>query len=130
VPLRIVVTRQPELRIRLGFKEMPTGTYQDLVLHEVPRRTIKYDIRLILEYELGTIRERARISFRLAGNATDSSAGQAGCAAAHLYDYCASIYCTKVSYPTAYSNKVLQHRKATISQLERIYLPVLGSASR
>jgi hypothetical protein len=48
VPLQIVVTSRPELHIRLGFKEMLNGTYQDLqrcsyqaaafVLSRVPRR--------------------------------------------------------------------------------------------
>jgi hypothetical protein len=48
VPLRIVVTSRPELHIRLGFKEMLNGTYQDLVLHEVPKSTIEHDIRLFI----------------------------------------------------------------------------------
>jgi hypothetical protein len=48
VSLRIVVTSRSELHIRLGFKEMPSGTYQDLVLHEVPKDIIEHDIRLFL----------------------------------------------------------------------------------
>jgi hypothetical protein len=40
VPLRIVVTSRPELYIRLGFKEMPNGTYQDLC---PPRSTKEHD---------------------------------------------------------------------------------------
>jgi hypothetical protein len=57
VPLRIVITSRPELHIRLGFKEMPNGTYQDLVLHEVTKSTIKHDIGLFLEHELSAIRK-------------------------------------------------------------------------
>jgi hypothetical protein len=57
VPLRIVVTSRPELHIRLGFKEMFNGTYQDLVLHKVAKSTIEHDIRLFLEYKVGAIRK-------------------------------------------------------------------------
>jgi hypothetical protein len=56
VPLGIVVTSRPDLHIRLSFKEMPNGTYQDPVLHEVPRRTTEHDIRLFLELEVGMVR--------------------------------------------------------------------------
>ena len=53
--LRVLVTSRPELPIRLGFKQMLDRTYQDLILHEVPKRIIKHDIRLFLEHELGEI---------------------------------------------------------------------------
>ena len=62
VPLRIVVTSRLELHIRLGFKEMPNGTYQDLVLHEVPRSTVEHDIRLFLEHELRAIQKDRTLS--------------------------------------------------------------------
>jgi hypothetical protein len=62
VPLRIVVTSRPELHIRLGFKEMLNGTYQDLVLYEVEKRTIEHNIRLFLEYELGAIRKERMLA--------------------------------------------------------------------
>jgi hypothetical protein len=58
VSLRILVTSRPELPIRLGFKQMSDGTYQDLVLHEVSKRTIEHDIRLFLEHELREIQEQ------------------------------------------------------------------------
>jgi hypothetical protein len=62
VPLRVVVTSRPKLHIRLGFKEMPNGTYQDLVLHEVLKSTIKHDIRLFLEHKLVDIRKSRMLS--------------------------------------------------------------------
>jgi NACHT domain len=43
VSLQIFVTSRPELPIRLGFKKMSDGTYEDLILHEVPRRTIEHE---------------------------------------------------------------------------------------
>jgi len=52
------VTSRPELPIRLGFKQMSDGTYRNLVLHEVPRKTIERDITLFLEHELVKIREQ------------------------------------------------------------------------
>jgi hypothetical protein len=125
VPLRIVATSRPELHIRFGFKEMPNGTYQDLVLHEVPRSTIKHDIRLFLEHELGVIQKE-----RMLGS--DWPAQQQILAlvelAVPLFIYAATV-CryvgSKGSSPTAFLNKVLQYQKATFSQLDRTYLPVL-----
>ena len=62
VSLQVFVTSRPELPIRLGFKKMPDGTYQDLILHEVPRPTIEHDITLFLEYQLREIREQRSLS--------------------------------------------------------------------
>ena len=58
ISLRIFVTSRPELPIRLGFKQMSDGTYQDLVLHEVAKETIERDITLFFEHELAKIREQ------------------------------------------------------------------------
>ncbi len=46
VSLRIFVTSRPELPIRLGFKPMPDGTYEELILQEVAKQTVEHDIRL------------------------------------------------------------------------------------
>jgi len=125
VPLRIVVTSRPELHIRLGFQAMSNSTYQDLVLHEVPIRTIEHDIRLFLEHELGVIRTERKL-------ASDWPAKHQIFAlvelAVPLFIYAATV-CryvgSKGSSPTASLNKVLQYQKATFSQLDRTYLPVL-----
>ena len=53
--LRIFVTSRPELPIRLGFRQMSDGTYQDLVLHEVAKETVEQDITLFFERELAQI---------------------------------------------------------------------------
>ena len=58
VSLHVFVTSRPELPIRLGFKQMSDGTYQNLVLHEVPRTTIEGDITLFFKHELAKIREQ------------------------------------------------------------------------
>ncbi|KAF1974770.1 vegetative incompatibility protein HET-E-1 [Bimuria novae-zelandiae CBS 107.79] len=125
VPLRIVVTSRPELHIRLGFKEMPNGTYQDLVLHEVQKSTIEHDIRLFLEHELGVIRKERMLSSDWPAKNQILVLVEL---AVPLFIYAATM-CryigSKGSNPTAFLNKVLQYQKATFSQLDRTYLPVL-----
>jgi hypothetical protein len=125
VPLRIVVTSRPELHIRLGFKEMPNGTYQDLVLHNVPRSTIEHDIRLFLEHELSVIQKERMLSSDWPSQQQILELVEL---AVPLFIYAATV-CryvgSKGSSPTAFLNKVLQYQKATFSQLDRTYLPVL-----
>ncbi|KAJ5175634.1 Vegetative incompatibility protein HET-E-1 [Penicillium canariense] len=49
------LTSRPELPIRMGFNTIH-GSYQDLVLHEIPQSIIKHDISAFLHTELATIR--------------------------------------------------------------------------
>ena len=53
--LRIFVTSRPELHIRLSFKQMLDVIYQDIVLHKIPKETIKQDITLFIEHELKAV---------------------------------------------------------------------------
>jgi hypothetical protein len=130
VPLRIVVTSRPALHIRLGFEEMSDGTYQDLVLHEVPRETVEHDIRVFFEHELSVVRKQRRL-------ALDWPATQQILAlvelAVPLLIYAATV-CryigTKGGNPKKYLNKVLAYGKSTFSQLNRTYLPVLEQLHR
>ena len=55
VSLRILVTSRPELLVRLGFQQMPDGTYQDLIIHEVTKETVKQDIALYFEQKIAEI---------------------------------------------------------------------------
>ena len=55
VSLRVFVTSRPDLHIRLGFKQISDGTYQDLILHNIPKETIEHDIAIFLEHELKVI---------------------------------------------------------------------------
>jgi hypothetical protein len=125
VPLRVLVTSRPELHIRLGFKEMPNGTYQDLVLHKVARSTIEHDIRLFLEHELSAIRKQRRLAS--GWPATQQILARVELAVP-LFIYAATV-CryvgTKGGDPEEYLNKVLQYPKAAFLQLDRTYLPVL-----
>lgn len=56
--LRVFITSRPELPIRLGFKNIK-GTYEDLVLHELPAPTIEHDITVFLRHKLNLIKKEA-----------------------------------------------------------------------
>ncbi|KAH6883935.1 putative wd40 protein [Thelonectria olida] len=49
--LKVLITSRPELPIRLGFNTVK-GTYQDLILHEIPPDIIEHDIATFLGHEL------------------------------------------------------------------------------
>ncbi|KAM0347540.1 hypothetical protein ACHAP4_011340, partial [Fusarium culmorum] len=53
--LRVFLTSRPELPIRLGFSEIQ-GSYQDLVLHEIPGQIVEHDIVVFLNDEFEKIR--------------------------------------------------------------------------
>jgi NACHT domain len=58
VSLGIFVTSRPELPVRLGFKDISEGAYQDMLLHEIPLPTIEHDISAFLKHEFGKIRNK------------------------------------------------------------------------
>ncbi|KAH0536253.1 hypothetical protein FGG08_006860 [Glutinoglossum americanum] len=126
VSLRILVTSRPELPIRLGFKQMSDGTYQDLVLHEVPKSTVEHDIHLFLKHELGEIREQRSLSPNWPTRDQIQALVEL---AIPLFIFAATV-CryvgTKGGDPEEYLNKVIEYRRSTFSQLDRTYLPVLN----
>lgn len=54
--LKVFVTSRPQLPVRLGFSTIK-GTYEDLILHEIPPLVIEHDIYAFLEHELAKIRD-------------------------------------------------------------------------
>jgi hypothetical protein len=104
---------------------MPNGTYQNLVLHKVPRSTIEHDIRLFLEHELSSVQKSRMLSVNWPAAHQILALVQL---AVPLFIYAATV-CryigTKGSNPETCLEKVLQYQKATFSQLDRTYLPVL-----
>ncbi|KAG5811440.1 hypothetical protein H9Q74_005140 [Fusarium xylarioides] len=54
---RVFVTSRPDLPVRLGFKDVQ-GTYQDLVLHEIPAQVIEHDIFIFLTHGADLIKRR------------------------------------------------------------------------
>ncbi|KAF2194571.1 vegetative incompatibility protein HET-E-1, partial [Zopfia rhizophila CBS 207.26] len=128
VSLRILVTSRPELPIRLGFKCMSDGTYQDVILHEVRKETIEHDITLFLEHELGEIRMQKSLS---SDWPTKDQIQRLVQMAIPLFIFAATV-CryigSKGSDPEEYLNKVLEYQKSTFSQLDQTYLPILNQS--
>ncbi|KAF7503298.1 hypothetical protein GJ744_004020 [Endocarpon pusillum] len=104
---------------------MSNGTYQNLVLHEVQKSTIKHDIRYFLEHELSAIRQARSLSPNWPTKEQVQALVEL---AVPLFIFAATV-CryvgTKGGVPERYLDKGLQYRKATFSQLDRTYLPVL-----
>jgi hypothetical protein len=125
VSLRVVVTSRPDLHIRLGFKQMPNGTYQDLVLHKVAKNTIKHNIRLFYEHELSAIRQARELS---PDWPTSDQIQALVDLAVPLFIFAATV-CryigAKGGHPEGYLSKILGYQKSTFSQLDRTYLPIL-----
>jgi hypothetical protein len=127
ISLRVFVTSRPELPIRLGFKQMSDGTYQDLVLHEVPKKTIEHDIALFLEHELGEIREQRSLSPDWPSKDQIQVLVEM---AIPLFIFAATT-CRyigdKRDNPKKRLDTVLQYQTANqVSKLDRTYLPILN----
>ncbi|KAI9776365.1 MAG: hypothetical protein M1839_000445, partial [Geoglossum umbratile] len=127
VPLQILVTSRPELPIHFGFKKMSDRTYQDLVLHEVPQRTIEYDIRLFLEHELREIQKQRSLSPNWPREDQIQALVKL---AVPLFIFAATV-CRYIAdrrdNPTKRLEVILQYQSAThVSKLDRTYLPILS----
>lgn len=57
IQLRLFVTSRPDLPVQLGFRDMSTDAYRDVILHEIPRPVIEHDILVYLRDALTTIRK-------------------------------------------------------------------------
>lgn len=127
VSLRILVTSRPELPIRLGFKQMMDGTYQDLVLHDVPKTTIKHDITLFFTHELENIREQRFLSSDWPSKDDINALVEL---AIPLFIFAATV-CRYISdgrdNPKRRLQVILQYQSTTsVSKLDRTYLPILN----
>ncbi|KAI9856456.1 MAG: hypothetical protein M1813_009112 [Trichoglossum hirsutum] len=125
--LRVLVTSRPEFPIRLGFKQMSDGTYQDLIPHEVPKRSIEHDIRLFLEHELREIQEQRLPSLKWPRRDQIQALVEL---AVPLFIFAATV-CRYIAdqrdNPTKRLEVVLQYQSATqVSKLDRTYLPILS----
>nr|CEG04038.1 unnamed protein product [Fusarium acuminatum CS5907] len=134
--LRVFLTSRPELPLRLGFSEVK-GTYQDLVLHEVPTQIVEHDISTFLADEFRKIREsfnmtvadERKLPFDWPGQQILQDLTKM---AVPLFIFAATV-CRFVSdrrcgSPPIQLDKVLHHRsKSHRSHLDLIYGPVLRS---
>ncbi|KAI9768893.1 MAG: hypothetical protein M1839_003847 [Geoglossum umbratile] len=127
VCLRIFVTSRPELPIRLGFKKMTGGTYQDLVLHEIPPTIIKHDISVFLNHELTKIRIDRSLLADWPGEKNIQTLVEL---ATPLFIFAATM-CRFVADPRWDPRKRLAHileyqTASQASKLDRTYLPILN----
>ncbi|KAF2456580.1 hypothetical protein BDY21DRAFT_287791, partial [Lineolata rhizophorae] len=127
VSLRILVTSRPELHIRLGFRRMPDGTYEDLILHDVSKETIEHDIRVYLEYELTRIREERSLPLDWPGQRCVQTLVNM---AVPLFIFAATL-CRFVGEPSGNPRRrlqdILRYETADVSKLGMTYLPILES---
>ena len=126
VSLRVFVTSRPEFPIRFGFKKMQDGTYQDLILHDIPKETIEHDIALFLEHELKVVSEERSLPL---GWPSKDQIKELVNMAIPLFIFAATA-CRyigdKRDNPRKRLETLLQYQTAKqISQLDKTYLPIL-----
>jgi hypothetical protein len=127
VSLRIFVTSRPELHIRLGFKQMADGTYENLVLHEVARQTVEHDIRIYLEHELAKIREERELPLEWPGERSIRTLVNM---AVPLFIFAATVclFVGEISgNPQRRLEDILGYESEDVSKLDITYLPILDS---
>ncbi|KAH7187724.1 hypothetical protein DER44DRAFT_125899 [Fusarium oxysporum] len=134
--LRVFLTSRPELPIRLGFSEVK-GSYQDLVLHDIPAEIVEHDIIVFLNDEFKKIRhdfnmtvgDERKLPPDWPGRPIVQSLAQM---AVPLFIYAATV-CRfigdrKRDSPPIQLRKVLDYEsKGHVSQLDLTYGPVLRS---
>jgi hypothetical protein len=125
VSLQVFVTSRPELHIRLGFKQLPNSTFEDLILHEVATQTIQHDIRVYFEHELGRVREERSLSLDWPRQDQFEALVEQ---AAPLFIFAATA-CRYIGdwrdNPKKRLETILGYRKAKVSKLDATYLPIL-----
>jgi hypothetical protein len=127
VCLRIFVTSRPELPVRLGFRKMAEGTYQDLVLHEVSNATIEHDISTFFEHEFTKIREERLLPPDWPGSTHLHTLVKM---AIPLFIFAATV-CRFVGEtkgnPKRRLDTILKYQAVDqVSKLDRTYLPILN----
>ncbi|WXC53981.1 hypothetical protein QX201_013625 [Fusarium graminearum] len=134
--LRVFLTSRPELPIRLGFNEVQ-GSYQDLVLHEIPAQIVKHDIVVFLDDEFKKIRHDFNMTVC---NERKLPPDWPGCLvvqslaqmAVPLFIFAATV-CRFIGnrrrgHPSEIVRQFLNYKsRGHVSQLDRTYGPVLRS---
>ena len=126
ISLRIFVTSRPELPIRLGFRQMSDGTYQDLILHEVAKETVERDITLFFEHELAQIGKERLLDQPWP---IEGSIETLVKMAAPLFIFAATV-CRFLAEanrsPRARLQEILAYNAEDISKQDLTYLPILN----
>ncbi|KAJ0136329.1 putative beta-glucosidase K [Fusarium oxysporum f. sp. albedinis] len=134
VRMRVFITSRPELHVRLGFRAV-AGSYQDFVLHEIPKDIIKRDIQIFFMENLNKIREEYNISVEDSRKLADTWPGPENTMslvekAVPLFIFAATV-CRFISQrrsasPDDQLQKVLAFdAKSQESKLNATYLPAL-----
>ncbi|KAH6995447.1 hypothetical protein BKA56DRAFT_650369, partial [Ilyonectria sp. MPI-CAGE-AT-0026] len=133
--LRILVTSRPELPIRLGFHAVK-GTYQDLVLHEIPAGIIEHDISAFFDHELAKIKTEYNSSVSKDRHLPLDWPGEENVQhlvkmAVPLFIFattvCRFLSDRRFGNPNKQLEGILQlQRERRVSQLSATYLPVLN----
>jgi hypothetical protein len=124
--LRIFVTNRPELHIRLGFKQMPNGMYEDLILHQVVKQSVQHDIRVYLQHELGRIQQERSLSIGWpSNNQIEALVEQA----VPLFIFAATA-CRYIGDQRGNPRKrleiILGYQKVKASKLDATYSPIMN----
>lgn len=133
--VKVFMTSRPELPIRLGFSAI-RGTYQDLVLQDIPRTVIEHDIRVFLEHELVKIRndynDWAAIDEKLENDWPSQEHFHTLVLLAVPLFIAATTLCRflgeiRIGPPSVQLEMIISRAGDEVSQLGRIYRPVLDN---
>nr|RBQ98910.1 hypothetical protein FVER53263_03204 [Fusarium verticillioides] len=127
---RIFVTSRPDLPVRLGFNDVQ-GTYQDLVLHEIPAQVIEHDISTFLTHETNLIKKRWDSSIAEGRKLPDDWPGNATIQllakrAAPLFIFAATLFgsrCSKRKKET-----IIHEVKRIVGTIINLAIPLSSSA--
>jgi type II secretory pathway predicted ATPase ExeA len=126
--LRIFLTSRPDLAVRLGFKQ--NKSYQDLILHELPKPVIEHDIRIYLEDELAKIRDDRSLP---SDWPTSEAIEELVRVAVPLFIFAATAcrFIKDGTHPRKRLQRFLDFQATTFaSQMDKVYLPVLNQLIR
>lgn len=125
VSLRVFVTSRPELPVRIGFKQMSDGTYQDLILYEVPKETIEQDMTVFFKHEFAKIRQKRSLPSEWPKEKRIKMLVRM---AIPLFIF-ASTVCRFVGEiignPKRRLNDILKYKTEDVCKLDMTYLPIL-----
>jgi nucleoside phosphorylase len=127
--LRIFITSRSETPIRLGFRKMPEGAYQDFALHDVDEAIIQHDVTLFLSCELENVRKDHNIDQGWPSkHSTELLAQHAKGLFIYAATACRFIRNSKPFVPEDRLSQLLQGSTASRSpaaELDRIYSQIL-----
>ncbi|KAF2023556.1 vegetative incompatibility protein HET-E-1 [Setomelanomma holmii] len=124
--LRVFVTSRPELHIRLGFKQMSNGEYENIILHEIPEDVVKHDMKVLLRHEFAEMRKQRSLPSDWPSRIQIQALVDLS---APLFVFAASA-CRYIGDPKQNPRKrletILTNRGAKASKLDETYLPILN----